>query len=174
MNEFYSSIHHTTIRIRVLALQAMLYNVEGDEPQAVAALSDAIALAAPSGFLRLFADLGPALKAPLQKLARQGVSPVYINEILAAFGPDEASPMVGQLLTTEPIPTDPASALLTNRELDVLQLLDGRYTDKEIAETLFISPRTVGTHIGHMGDKLGVRGRRAIVEAAKAQGILAD
>ena len=61
MNEFYSSIHHTTIRIRVLALQAMLFSAEGDESQAVAALSDAIALAAPSGFLRLFVALDSTL-----------------------------------------------------------------------------------------------------------------
>ncbi len=169
MNDFYSSIHYTTIRIRVLALQAMLFSAEGDEPQALATLSDSIALAAPSGFLRLFVDLGPALKEPLQKLARQGVAPAYINEILAAYGPDEASPIVAQPLTTTP-----GSALLTNRELDVLQLLARRYTDKEIAEALFISPKTVSTHIGHMGDKLGVRGRRAIVEAAQVHGILAD
>ena len=38
MNDYTSAIHYTTIRIRVLALQAMLYSAEGDEPQALAAL----------------------------------------------------------------------------------------------------------------------------------------
>jgi DNA-binding CsgD family transcriptional regulator len=54
----------------------------------------------------------------------------------------------------------------------VLQLLARRYTDKEIADALVISPRTVSSHIDHLGDKLGVHGRRAIVEAAQAQGLL--
>ncbi len=62
--------------------------------------------------------------------------------------------------------------MITNREMDVLQLLAKRRTDKEIAASLVISPKTVSSHIGHLGDKLGVRGRRAIVEAAKAQGLL--
>jgi DNA-binding CsgD family transcriptional regulator len=80
--------------------------------------------------------------------------------------------MVGQPLATEPAPTPAESTLLTHRELDVLQLLARRYTDKEIAGTLVISPRTVSSHIDHLGDKLGVHGRRAIVEAAQAQGLL--
>ena len=54
----------------------------------------------------------------------------------------------------------------------MLQLLAARRTDKEIADALVISPRTVSSHIDHLGDKLGVRGRRAIVEAARAQGFL--
>ncbi len=57
--------------------------------------------------------------------------------------------------------------------MDVLRLLDKRYRDKEIADTLSISVETVYTHIRHIGDKLGVRGRRAIVQAAKDQGLLA-
>ena len=150
----------------------MLASAEGDEPLALAALADSIALAAPGGFLRFFVDLGPALKPLLQKLARQGVAPAYIDEILAAFGPDEASPATAQLLTAEPVSTPPGSSLLTHREQDVLQLLATRRTDKEIADALMISPKTVSSHIDHLGDKLGVRGRRAIVEAAKAQGLL--
>jgi LuxR family transcriptional regulator, maltose regulon positive regulatory protein len=172
MNDYFAAIHYTTNRIRVLALQAMLYSAEGDEPQALAALEQAITLAEPGGFLRLFVELGTALKPLLRKLAHQGVTPAYINDILAAFGPDEASLMVGQPLTTEPVPTPAASTLLTHRELDVLQLLARRCANKEIADALVISPRTVASHIDHLGDKLGVRGRRAIVEAAKVQGLL--
>ena len=172
MDDYYRSTHFTTLRISVLALQALLHSAEGNEQGALAALSNSITLAAPGGFLRLFVDLGTALKPLLQKLAHQGVAPAYINEILAAFGPDEASPNAGQSLTLWPGPTPPGSTLLTNRELDVLQLLARRYTDKEIADALVISPKTVSSHIDHLGDKLGVRGRRAIVAAANAQGFL--
>jgi DNA-binding CsgD family transcriptional regulator len=57
--------------------------------------------------------------------------------------------------------------------MDVLLPLNKRYSDKEIADTLSISVETVYTHVRHIGDKLGVRGRRAIVQAAKDQGLLA-
>ena len=61
---------------------------------------------------------------------------------------------------------------LTPRELDVLTLLDKRYTDREIAETLVISAATVRSHVQRIGDKLGTHGRHAIVQAAKDQGLL--
>ena len=52
-------------------------------------------------------------------------------------------------------------------------LLEKRYSNKEIAATLAISVGTVHTHVRHIGDKLGVHGRRAIVQAAKDHGLLA-
>jgi LuxR family maltose regulon positive regulatory protein len=173
MDDYYGSIHFTTIRISVLALLAMLHSAEGDEQQALAALSHSIALAEPGGFIRLFVDLGTVLKPLLQKLVQRGVSPRYLADILAAFEAEDVRPDAGQLPGTEPVSTPSDSALLTNREQEVLELLARRYTDKEIAETLVISPNTVSSHIDHLGDKLGVRGRRAIVQAAKDQGLLA-
>jgi len=56
--------------------------------------------------------------------------------------------------------------------LDVLALLDKRYTNKEIAATLVISAETVHSHVKRIGDKLGAHGRQAIVQAAKDQGLL--
>ena len=63
--------------------------------------------------------------------------------------------------------------MLTNREQEVLELLARRYTDKEIAETLYISPGTVRSHIEHLGEKLNATGRHGIVQAARDQGLLA-
>ncbi|HTP07371.1 MAG TPA: LuxR C-terminal-related transcriptional regulator [Anaerolineae bacterium] len=172
MDDYYSSIHYTAIRIRVLALQALLYSAEGDDQQALAVLSTSLGLAEPGGFLRLFVDLGTALKPLLQKLAQQGVSPAYVTEILAAYGPGDAFPRTGRAIHTESASSTARSGLLTNRELDVLHLLAQRYTNKEIADALVISPKTVNNHLDHLGDKLGVHGRRAIVAAAKDQGLL--
>ena len=173
MDEYFTSIHYTSIRIQILALQAMLYRAEGNERQALTAVEMSIGLAEPGGFLRLFVDLGAPLKPLLQKLAQRGVSPAYIAEILAAFGTDDRLPGAGRPETAAPASMLQRSALLTKREMDVLRLLDKRYSDKEIADTLSISVETVYTHLRHLGDKVGARGRRAIVQAAKDQGLLA-
>jgi DNA-binding CsgD family transcriptional regulator len=60
---------------------------------------------------------------------------------------------------------------LTRREAEVLDLLMGRWTDKEIAEALGISPRTVMGHVAAVRAKLGARNRR---EAAAVAGRLAS
>ena len=51
-------------------------------------------------------------------------------------------------------------ASLTYREQDVLVLLGRRYTNREIAEALVISPLTVRYHIENLSEKFGVRERR--------------
>ena len=59
-------------------------------------------------------------------------------------------------------------AKLTTRELDVLFLLQKGSQNKEIAEALFISPKTVDHHISSLLFKLGVKSRsKAVLEATK-------
>jgi len=60
----------------------------------------------------------------------------------------------------------PELASLTQRELDVLELLGIGLTNREIAQRLFISPLTVRTHLENMFTKLGVRTRTAAVAVA--------
>ena len=57
-----------------------------------------------------------------------------------------------------------ALGLLSRRELEVLGRLADGLTDREIAEALVISPRTVETHVSNILHKLGVRNR---AEAAR-------
>lgn len=57
--------------------------------------------------------------------------------------------------------TNPLAEIgLSERELDVLELMVQRLSDREIAERLFISPRTVGRHANNIYAKLNVRNRR--------------
>ena len=165
LREFNERTHNVYALLQVLAVQAVLYQADGNQSLALETLERAISLAEPGGFIRLFVDLGAPVQSLLQRLAQRGVSPAYLTEILAAFGAEQ------QIITVVD-PTTSSSALLTNREQEVLELLARRYTDKEIAEALSISTETVRSHLTHMGDKLGARGRRAIVKAAKAQGLL--
>jgi DNA-binding CsgD family transcriptional regulator/tetratricopeptide (TPR) repeat protein len=61
---------------------------------------------------------------------------------------------------------------LTDRELDVLRLVARHRTDKEIAAALFISFRTVQTHVGNICAKLDAGNRREAADAAERLGIL--
>ncbi len=60
---------------------------------------------------------------------------------------------------------------LTPREIEVLGFLGAHHTDREIAEALYISPRTVGTHITSIHTKLGVTSRREAARIAAESGL---
>jgi len=60
----------------------------------------------------------------------------------------------------------PPSAALTDRELSVLRLVAGGYSNKEIARTLFLAEGTVKNYVSDILDKLGTRDRtRAVLKA---------
>jgi DNA-binding CsgD family transcriptional regulator len=61
---------------------------------------------------------------------------------------------------------------LTRRQLEVLRLLAQRRTDKEIAETLSVSPRTAQQHVAQIFNKLAVNNRREAAAAAVRLGIV--
>ena len=69
--------------------------------------------------------------------------------------------------TSQPL-VDP----LTNRELDVLELLAQRLSNKEIANKLFISATTIKGHLQNIYGKLGAKKRREAVEKATKMGII--
>jgi non-specific serine/threonine protein kinase len=73
--------------------------------------------------------------------------------------------------TSTPI-TAPNSYGLSPREQEVLDLLCERYTDPEIAERLFISQRTVSSHVRSIFAKLGVNSRRSAAALAVREGLI--
>jgi LuxR family maltose regulon positive regulatory protein len=168
LREVAESYHHTHVLIEVLAVQAVLCEAQGDRSAALAALTRAIGLAQPGGFIRLFVDLGPTMQALLRELRDRGVAPYFVARILAAL--------------TEPQPIEPAATFgppeliepLTRRELEVLTLLEQRLSNKEIAARLFITPSTAKLHTLHIYQKLQVNARRDAVAKAQRLGLLAS
>ena len=73
--------------------------------------------------------------------------------------------------TRQPEP-QPLIESLTNRELDVLELLARRLGDKGIANELFVSVPTVKTHIRHILQKLDVDNRHAAANKARELGLI--
>lgn len=75
------------------------------------------------------------------------------------------------VVRTPPWPVGGASSDLTRREVEVLGLLAGGLGQREIADRLVISSKTVATHIQHILEKLGVHSRAQAVAAAHGHGL---
>jgi DNA-binding CsgD family transcriptional regulator/tetratricopeptide (TPR) repeat protein len=63
---------------------------------------------------------------------------------------------------------------LTARQLEVLALVAQGLSNPEIAQRLYLSPKTVEHHVAAMLDKLGVRSRRDVASAARRLGVLGE
>ena len=115
---------------------------------------------------------GEALLAPevtrrvIEQFAREprsgdGATPptVGIASLSAAQAPPPATPAAH-------VPSAAAIGDLSDREVQVLQLMARGMSNQEIAQELFVSNTTVKTHVSHILTKLGVRDRvQAVVEA---------
>jgi DNA-binding NarL/FixJ family response regulator len=87
--------------------------------------------------------------------------------VVKPFAPDELVARIrGAIARAAPAP---AFRSLTKRELQVLALLTDGLVQREIAELLVISPKTVGTHIEHILEKLGAHSRAQAVALAYAE-----
>jgi LuxR family maltose regulon positive regulatory protein len=174
--DFVVSTHNTRFQIEVLALQALPYDSRGERSAALENLTNALQLAEPGGFIRLFADLDPRMDDLLKELIKQNVAVGYIKRILDAFKEDEHRALQGESdhLTAQspPSSTQPLVEPLTNRELEILDLVTQRLSTKEIAAKLFISSLTVKKHLSNIYGKLNVSNRQQAGEKAQALGIL--
>jgi LuxR family maltose regulon positive regulatory protein len=149
-------------RLKVLVLQAVALHAHGEQDRAVQLLGEALALAAPGGFIRIFVDEGPPMAALLREVAKHGTAPNYVRQLRAAFGEAE-----GRMPITQPL-----IETLSERELEVLRLLGTDLTGPEIARSLIVSLNTLRTHTKNIYTKIGVNSRRAAVRRAEELDLL--
>jgi ATP/maltotriose-dependent transcriptional regulator MalT len=169
------AMHSTRKTIQVLALQAWAYDLQGLETEALDVLEQALALGCPGGFVRTFADLPPLLKV-LAELRRRRKEQqevdekqdAYLQAILVAMSPTPA-----QAVSTKELMRQEGLEPLTERELQILHLLERGLTNREIASELVVTPGTVKLHTNHVYRKLSVNNRHAAVTLARALGLLA-
>jgi LuxR family maltose regulon positive regulatory protein len=146
----------------------------------LASLAEALILAAPEGYVRVFADEGAPMARLLGRLAaaqRTGqaapagaIPPDYLDRLALAFQPGSArpAPRTTPHTTAAAGPAEPLSA----RELEVLGLLAAGKSNQQIADELVVVLDTVKKHVGHILDKLGAANRTQAVARAQALGLL--
>src|ERR1044071_1028930 len=72
-------------QLKGMLLQSVAHHVQGKEDRALQVLEEALALAEPGGFIRLFLDEGVPMARVLAEAAAHGMMPAYTGKLLAAF-----------------------------------------------------------------------------------------
>ena len=153
--------------------QALAHHARGELARAVDALHRALTrVPEPDAYARLFLDEG----APMLALLKEAVAHLsgtggeghevvrrHADRLLAADDSRGASPPTARHGLVDP---------LSDRELEVLRLLDSELTGPEIARALFVSLNTLRTHTKHIFTKLEVTNRHAAVRRGRDLGLV--
>ena len=153
----------------MLLLRAMARRHDGEWTGALADLQQALAIAAPRHYLRLFLDEADELRPLFERL-----DPERLRG-------SEASPLARQLQQSMrkaegqgsvESPGAVAADELTRREVAILKRLESGLSNKEIAEAIFISEGTLKWHLHNVYGKLDVKNRAGAMMRARGMGLL--
>lgn len=154
----------STVLVRLLIHRALAFQILGDEKAALAAFQAALEQAAPEGRIFPFVREGEPVEKMLCRAVLGTICPEFTRHLLNIF---EARRKPLAIHSSEEI-LDP----LSEREREILSLLDGPLSTPEIAEKLFVSANTVRTHVRNIYGKLGAHSRSGAVRRAQALGLL--
>lgn len=156
----------------LLGLESVAHKLNGDWQQAMASLNEALLIAGPRQYLRTFIDEGHELASVLERM------------IAAEEQYPETMPLVRRLLRSinksaqlakanaEKESADGSYGELTRRELNILKHLESGMSNKEIAESIFISEGTLRWHLHNIYGKLGAKNRSGALVKARAMGLI--
>ena len=154
--------------IEILALQALALRAKDERERAVSTLAEALVLAEPEGYVRSFVDEGSEMAELLSGVldARQRgrlessdrIPAHYLRKLLAALERDASGAGLPAAGLPEP---------LSERELEVLQLIAAGKTNRQISSELFVSVGTVKTHINNAYRKLDAHSRTQALARAR-------
>jgi LuxR family transcriptional regulator, maltose regulon positive regulatory protein len=166
--------------IEIRALQALARSAAGDQPGALAALAEALTLAAPEGYLRVFVDEGAPMAALLRQLlagrrqerpaAVDAVPRDYLVRLVDAF--EQAGLPVRLPVRSGGVVVAGLVEPLSPRELEVLRLLAAGAPNRAIAKQLVVTLDTVKRHVSNLFTKLEVANRTEAVARARELGLL--
>ena len=160
--------------VQIQALQALVKDAVGQSPDEL--LNAALGRAESCGQVRVFADTLPEIadlisRWSITENARELVSPAFILQVLEAAGVGTHEKADG---ATQPAPplTAAASAFLTPKESEVLNLLASGLPNKRIAATMNLSSETIKWHMKKLFIKLNAGNRQHAVDRARLLGLI--
>jgi len=149
-------------------LQALVDQAAGNDAQALERLAEVLAQAEPEGYVRLFVDEGEPMARLLQRAVNRGITPTYSSKLLAAIEVQrrgaQRQPAAGAVT--------PLVEPLSEREVEVLHFVAAGLSNREIADRLVVSVRTVKKHVQNIHEKLGVHSRTQAVARARELNLL--
>ena len=163
-------------QLKVMVLEAVAFHAHGEKGKAMQLLGDALALAEPGGFIRIFVDEGEPMRLLIldfrlwiekQSRAKDHKLIDYIDRLIAAFAPP-AVMLQSKISNPKSTMIEP----LSQRELEVLRLIAQGLSNHEISERLFLAVSTVKGHNQKIFDKLLVQSRTEAVARARELGLL--
>ena len=152
-----------TCWLDMLILESLALDAAQRPDAAFDCLNEALEIAEPEGFVRIFVDRGDSMARLLRYSLRKSWHADYIETLLAAFDPTAE----GYVATSE---SDYEA--LSEREIEVLLLVADGASNREIAEQLFISIGTVKKHINNMFLKLDAHSRTQATAIARDLNLL--
>ncbi|MGE5224854.1 MAG: LuxR C-terminal-related transcriptional regulator [Omnitrophica WOR_2 bacterium] len=152
--------------VHTFVCQALAYRGLNQEAQALATLKRALEVAAPEGYVRTFLLAGNALVPLLRQARAARILPDYVDKLLDSFE-QSSKPRIAVTGTAIGL-VEP----LSEREMDVLKLLEQGCSDKEIAVSLVIARETVHKHLKNIYGKLDVHSRIEAIARARTVGLL--
>jgi LuxR family maltose regulon positive regulatory protein len=157
--------------IEILVLQALAYEAQDKIDPALASLERVLKLAEPEGYVRIFVDEGKPMADLLSKAEANGIMPGYTGKLLAVF---EAKGGNSENLSTRVSAksSQPLIEPLSERELEILELIAQGLSNRQISEQLFLAMPTVKGHNRNIFGKLQVKRRTEAVARARELGLL--
>jgi LuxR family maltose regulon positive regulatory protein len=156
--------------LEMLILEALAHRANHALPQARAILLQALRLAQPEQYQRLFLDEGQVMAALLKSSLKEIQEPeqvAYARGLLDAFEPEQTNASA----VSSPGPS-PLLEPLTPQELRVLHLLAEGTSNQEIAHQLVIQLSTARKHVSNILGKLGAANRTQAIARAREYGLL--
>ena len=160
----------TRSAIEIALVQARAQEAVGNATLALAAMEQALALAEPEGFIGLFLDEGDAVAELLVRTGAHGIRPAFVRRISAGFeaARKRLEPERSVVHDAEGAQLEP----LTDREIEVLRLIEEGLSNHQICERLHRALSTVKGYNRSIFAKLEVERRTEAVARAREIGLL--
>ncbi len=161
---------HWTSHLTAQLWHAVALEVQAKSREARQTLAQVLKQAEPEGYVRLFVDAGLPVARLLYQAIEHDLAPDYARRLLAAFPQTDWS---RQSARSRPVEQQEALIEpLSDRELEILHLIEQGLSNSEIAAKLVLSTGTVKVHTHNIFSKLGVNSRTQAVNKARALGLL--